>query len=267
MLKASAPRLAWVADGNVSRYKRRSFLPFFLPARYMVAFHACIFAPYVDCSGVIDAWSKKCHAMLVVEHPADGKTKRIHSHVVMGGTSAKDDWYRESAKEIMKDFIKRGNYWIASKVADGEHKGKPIDYQLTAVYMLKGKYAAKYSQNNSPADLEQWKGTWVESSLENDKTPSASNHIETKVYHMFDKYHFDYELPQGSINRFNERESCYEQLFKDVRSNIMKQWFREYHKSPHGTQYKMMASTVFLRIAERLNCTDQAIEVLLKSWY
>lgn len=233
----------------------------------MVALHACIFAPYADASGVIHEWATKCHAMLVVEHPADGKTKRVHSHVVMGGTTAKDDWYREHARQIMPDFIKRGNYWIASKVADGEHKGKPIDYQLTAVYMFKGKYAAKYSKNNSPADIEQWSKSWVESSLENDKTSTSSHIIEDKVYHLFDQYHFDYELPEGKINRFNERESSYDQLFYDVRHHIAKQWFMKYHKAPYPPQHKNMSSTVFLRICERLNCVDRGIDVLLKSWY
>lgn len=186
----------------------------------------------------------------------------------MGGTQAKEDWYRERAKDIMGEFITRGNYWIAQKVQKGEHKGKPVDFHLTAVYAIKGKYAVVFNKNISPADVEQYQATWSESPLENASSDKCSDRDQfvTKVYHRFDNYHFVYEV-DCIHDKHGDRLNHCESLFWEVKSMTMKQFFADFHKAPFPQYYKQVTSTVFMLICKRLNCEDQGIQVLLNSWY
>lgn len=187
--------------------------------------------------------------------------------MVMGGTTAQDDWYREQAKDIMGEFITRGNYWIAQKVQKGDHKGKAIDFDLTCIYAIKGKYAVEYSKNISPAEVEQYRIAWSDSIMDNASSDKRSDPFVTKVYHMFDKYKAYHELPRDEVNQFGDRMSAVEQLFKEVRTCTYKQFYLNFHKSPFPQMYKQTSATIFTMVCERLNCLDQGIEVLLKSWY
>jgi len=235
--------------------------------------HACIFAKYADLSGVIDVWQTKSASLCVAEHEAHGKTKRVHCHFLIENT-ANEDWFRDSAKKVMGDYIKRGNYWIASRVQKGEYAGEPISRQKTLIYILKGKLPVKFSKNISPQEVEEAQLAWVEPVLGNDNTNrSPTQKMIDRVLGEFDWLKSRSDLPTESdftesgfcaSNDFDGRVLC---LFAEVRSRVCKVFLRENHQMPHPSQYKIVASTVFVMLMKRIKLEDKGLKFMLEKWY
>lgn len=231
----------------------------------MTYLHACIFAKYADLSGIVGVWEKKCASLCVVEHPADGKTKRIHCHFLIEN-QANENWFRDEAKKIMGDYIKRGNYWIASRVQKGEHAGEPISRQPTLIYMLKGKFYAKFAKNFSEQEMEEARQAWVE------KVNSATTADNSPLEYMTNKVlkRFEHIKSRSNIVFWHDTDRndlCDRTLLDEVRSATMKVYWGETRKAPHATQYKQVAATVYLRIMERLDSLDEGISHLKNLWY
>ena len=112
-------------------------------------FHACIFLPYVDASGIATVWASKCDKLAIAEHPAEGQTKRIHIHLLISGSHVAENRLRELLKETLPG-MNRGNYWIASKT---KKEKLPVGERETLVYMLKGQKMRLKFQRISPTQL------------------------------------------------------------------------------------------------------------------
>lgn len=138
-------------------------------------FHAVVFRPFSDISGVFQKWMEKCNDFMVVEHPADGKTKRIHCHVLMVGCSVKKEQFRR----YYHNFGFTDDHWITDKVIAGEFKGEPISRQDTAKYMIKGKHLVLLSKNFSNQEVEDLRNAWVSRQI--DRPPKGTIEPPPKV--------------------------------------------------------------------------------------
>lgn len=232
-------------------------------------YHACIFAQYAELAGVVGVWEKKCASLYVVEHPAEGKTKRIHCHFLIE-TESGENWFRESAKEVMGDFIKRGNYWIAKRVQKGEHSGKPISRSLTLTYMLKGKLPGKFVKNFSNEEVETSRQSWVDS-VKNDKTESSPTEFWIEnVYKTYIDTYPTYTAYMAEFDMKHENDlnpqSPTGQLLDQVRHTTYRRLYQRHGIAPHAQFYKQVASSVFLRIMEKWDMLDHGIHKILNIW-
>lgn len=235
----------------------------------MKYYHACIFAQYTELEGVVDVWKTKSNSLYVVEHPADGKTKRIHCHFLIE-TESGENWFRESAKEIMGEFIKRGNYWIATRVQKGEHSGKPIDRTQTLTYMLKGKFVGKFAKNFSKEEVDNSRQSWVDS-VKNDKTESSPteywiNDIYTsfvKKYPSYNVYMADFDIKYEDMITPPSPNGM---LLDEVRHTTYRRLYERHGIAPHAHLYKQVASSVFLRLMEKWDKLDTGIHLILNLW-
>lgn len=239
----------------------------------MTYLHACIFAKYADLSGVVGIWEKKCASLCVVEHPAEGKTKRVHCHFLIEN-QANENWFRDEAKKIMGDYIKRGNYWIASRVQKGEHAGEAIARQPTLVYMLKGCLDVSFAKKFSNQEVEEARQGWVEKvNSDNPATLSPHDYMVNKILKRFDHIKSYKDVPNlVCVDTTSQNERTYMKLhdatlLDEVRSATMKVYWGETRKVPHATQYKQVAGTVFLRIMERIDRFDMGLAQLKNLWY
>lgn len=234
----------------------------------MPIYHGCIFTQYTAIQDVISVWEKKCDRICVAEHPADGATKRIHCHILI--ESSQDvERFRESGKEVMKEFFKRGNYWFATKVQKGEHAGKPIDFDLGLVYILKGKFAPKYSKNISDELLENSRQGWVDSAKDDTPEKSPLDHWIQVVLSRFDKwptylaYEVDFDI---KYEHRNPMPSPLNLLLDDIRHITYAILFERNNIAPQAQFYKQVASSAFLRLMKKWNKFDEGVHLILNLW-
>jgi len=231
----------------------------------MKYYHACIFTPYEELSGVVDVWEKKSNSLLVVEHPAEGKTQRVHCHFLIE-TESGENWFRDEAKRVMGEYIKRGNYWIATRVMKGEHAGKVIERESTAIYMLKGKLAEKYAKNFSSQELDTSRQNWVET-VKSDNTGEGSERIISEIVKKFNIKKEPRFWRDESEIEFGQCKYNLSLLWDLVRSTTWKFLWGQKRMSPHASHYKIIASSVFMRICEDANCFDHGMAYVMEKWY
>jgi len=229
-------------------------------------FHACIFLPYDDLSGVVKVWETKCNSLLVVEHQAHGKTKRIHSHFLIE-TESGENWFRDEGKKILNEFMKRGNYWIATRVQKGEHAGKLIDRNLTMVYVLKGQLREKFAKNFSKEELENSRQSWVDSD-KNDKTEKSPMEFHiNEILKRFDKFK-TYLAYDSHCDETHDDSRCSSSiiLLEDIRHTTYRYLYERQGIAPQAQYYKQVASSVYLRKMESWGKLDHAIHQILNLW-
>lgn len=220
---------------------------------------------YEDLRPLINVWETKCESMVVVQHPPDGKTKRIHCHILIDSASG-ENWFREAGKATIGEFFKRGNYWLALRVQKGEFAGKPISRGHTLVYMIKGKYEVKFAKNFSKEELDESRLLWVDSA-KSDKTGDNSERLITEIMSKFNlkttrtyyREDDDIELGQCKYNL--------ELLFDNVRNVAWKKLWGEHRRAPQPWHYKNIATTVFMRICEDNDCFEKALMIVQERWY
>lgn len=179
--------------------------------------------PYADCSGILDVWSSRAHAIAVFEHEADHEVNRTHIHVGLYGALVKI----EALKRMWKDVSGSGNGFWSFKDADGMDSPGFMQY-LT--YMSKGELRPKLLKNISPAIVEEAKGRWVT------KSPDPKP-VKSKVK--------------------KDKEDLY------VITEIIRERFQAWCSKHRGTSNSYDDSTVYLsRRAIVDKCCEIAIEVL-----
>lgn len=143
-----------------------------------IVWHGCIFLPYEDISGIARLWSQKCNAFALVQHPADGKTKRVHCHMMLVNPTIEVDSFQKLMK---RNGINpgRGQHWIAKTVMKGEYKGQKYNKKDLLKYMLKGKLRLLFEKDISPAEVEEAVSSWVELNLSNSTGPKSSKDTNT----------------------------------------------------------------------------------------
>lgn len=227
--------------------------------------HACVFMAYNALTTLVESWSEKCSTMLVVEHPADGKTKRVHCHFLLEHSYSDDEVFRKLGKACLGEFFKRGNYWIATRVQKGEHAGKLLQQAQLMDYFLKGKYTESFVKNISEEILETSRSRWVET-VKSDTSDDGSS-TEIMICKVVD-------VVEAKLNQrlYNEDEAGIE-LYRETtvmdlcRSEAFKMLWGKRRVAPHASHYKIVASSAFMRIMENHKCFEKGIAVLKDLWY
>lgn len=228
-------------------------------------FHACVFMQYEDLRPLATVWAQKCDSMVIVQHPPDGQTKRIHCHILME-TSTGENWFRDSGKSTIGEFMKRGNYWIATRVQKGEHAGKPIDRSLTLTYMIKGKYPVNFSKNFSQQELDESRLLWSDSVKSEPSGDKSEKLIKDIMKHFDLKKERGLWIEEDDIELGQPRYNL-ESLFEMVRNRTWRMLWGEHRRAPQPWHYKQIATTVFVRLCEDAKCFDQAARLAMEHWY
>ena len=111
--------------------------------------------PYEDAKRIFAAFALRCDKLVVYEHPADGKTKRIHCHALLTGTNVDKKQLRNVAEGTHSVDVK-GN----GNMAFSEDEWDQDMHFVT--YMSKGKWDPKYYKGFSEEDITTAKSLWVE---------------------------------------------------------------------------------------------------------
>lgn len=145
-----------------------------------VVWHACVFMPFTDISGLAQLWSQSCDTFALVQHPADGKTKRIHCHMLLGNCKIKPDSLH--AQRLKMGITTPRISWISEKVQKGEFKGKEYTVDQLLKYMLKGKHNPLVLKNISQDLVQTSVNDWIEPSIKStdtaDKKPDTQTHYQ-----------------------------------------------------------------------------------------
>lgn len=237
----------------------------------MKYYHACVFSALTELGDLIKSWETKCNSLYVVEHPPEGKTKRVHCHFLIE-TESGENWFRDEGKAVLGEYMKRGNYWIATRVQKGDHAGKLIDRVQTLNYMLKGKTYVNYSKNFSKEEVEKSRLAWVDS-VKNDKTEDSSSEFYVKqIVKIFDEYK-TYSSYESYI------ESKYDNLgipstvsptgmlMDNIRTQSYLLLYRRNQMAPQPMMYKQVASSAFCRVMEKWNRLSEAVHYMKNLWY
>ena len=84
--------------------------------------------PYADLSGVIAKYAEICEKIIVYEHERDDKVKKTHIHLLIIGSSKKDEALRRL--KTLTDIRMSGNeFWKWSVKED--HKAQLADDPLS----------------------------------------------------------------------------------------------------------------------------------------
>jgi len=210
--------------------------------------------PYDDCKAIISDWASRCNAVVVYQHEADEDVSKTHVHIGLQGCETKS----EALKRMWKDAPGKGNEFWSWKDWDGEDK------YLT--YMSKGTLRPVFVKNISEAILEKSRQNWVEP-VKADKTGDSSERIISKIVAKFNLksssryYREDDEIELGHC-KYN-----LELLMDNVRTESFKTLWGERRMAPHASHYKIIATTVFLRLCEEANCLDKGIGHIKNLWY
>lgn len=230
--------------------------------------------PFSDCSGAIQAWFNRAVSGVCYEHEADEEVNQTHVHIVLFGSPVGDEQLKKMFR-LMCHLPGKGNgFWsFKNSYRDRNTKAEvPVD-EGAITYASKGSLRPVLVKLFSPEKVEQLRQAWVEkvnSDKPVEKVPenAIAKYYIGKVLKSFD-YLDDYShIPEGTIkNQYGDKETPMEVLFKMVRKTTYRIMFFDKGIAPHATQYKQITSSAFSRIAERLNSLDDAIDVLINSWY
>lgn len=160
--------------------------PLYLRLVYMENLHVIVFKPFTDLSGIISIWETKCDEMLVVQHPAEGKTKRVHCHILMVRPKVKTDQLQKPLRNM--GLSGNGDFSFHTKVARGEFKGQPLKRDETAKYMIKGKNAVNFQKNFSQEEVETFRQAWVESDLDTSTQDVPKSRDDVEWNYFLTKY-------------------------------------------------------------------------------
>jgi len=212
--------------------------------------------PYADCSGILRIWSDRCKSFIAYQHDADEEVSKTHVHIGIVGSEVK----HEALKRMWVDCPGKGNeFWSWKEWQYEEVYDANKDKYLS--YMTKGCLEPVFVKNFSEELVERSRQDWVEP-VKADKTGDASEYDIVKILSKYDndkfvtQYARDHVEPKA-INAILER----------VRKDSFKFLYAKKRIVPNAGHYKIIASSVFMRLCERLEREDEAIEALQNLWY
>jgi len=218
---------------------------------------------------VVTALATKCETLVVYQHEADDKTKRIHCHILIE-TKLADNAIRETRNKVLGDKYRKDDHWIASKVQKGEHKGKPLSIEALLVYASKGKYDPSYVKLGADipsSAIAEAKSAWKSQQTPSEKTDSMEALVAKcyeKTKESYDKYRF---YRKNGDDRDDVMAVSAEDLFNHSRNETWKMLWARNRLAPHPPQYKMIATSVFMRICEDKGMFSEGLEVIKEKWY
>jgi len=215
--------------------------------------------PYQDCSGIIHKWFSRCSNAICYEHEQDDEITKTHVHLALFNLDCKT----EALKRMWPDVPGSGNqFWSFTTTKDRA---------LYLTYMSKGSLYPKLSKGYTDEEIDEQRNAWVTPKKE-DSDPSEFM-IKTVLLH-YDHYtratyleHYRYEKQQETDTIFHSGADYARFLFEEIRTTTLRSYYRMTRKAPHGTQYKLVAASAFLRVSEKFDFLDAAFGELKKSWY
>lgn len=216
---------------------------------------------YQDCSGIIHKWIARCSQAICYEHEQDEEITKTHVHLALYGLDCKT----EALKRMWSEAPGSGNeFWSFSVTKD---RAKYL------TYMSKGSLKPKLIKGYSEEEVDEQRKAWTDPKEKEDTDPS--NFMINKVQQHYDHYtretfiqHYRNEnYSNGNTEMFHSNEDYAKRLFSEIRTTTMKTYYGMTRKAPHATQYKIVAASAFLRVAEKLDFLDAAFGELKQSWY
>lgn len=205
--------------------------------------------PYEDCKAIISQWADRCSKVIVYQHDADEEVSKTHVHIALGGCETKS----EALKRMWKDAPGKGNEFWSWKDWDNGDK------YLT--YMSKGTLRPVLVKNISNDLVEKSRQEWVEP-VKADRPGDNSNYDIERILKLYDNNEFMIHYARDHIE-----PTAINAILERVRKDSFKFLYAKKRIVPHASHYKIVASSVFMRLCERLDRENEAIEALQNLWY
>lgn len=111
--------------------------------------------PYSDISNVFMSWSDVCNQFIVFEHEPDEEVKTQHCHLLIIGSTLKEEALKRKLFKLYPTSRKGNELWAWT------HKDYPNPDLSFIKYMSKGVLAPKFVKNISPATVDEFRRQWV----------------------------------------------------------------------------------------------------------
>lgn len=203
---------------------------------------------YQDISGVVSKWASLCQQVIVYEHEADSKVKKTHVHLLMLGSSVKEEALKRLFHKDIKGLKGGNDLWSWS------HKGcKDPDLQFIT-YMSKGRLHPKFQQNISDEVVEDYRLKWSEPT-------TVTQAVKYDEYHeMLKDLKIDFQSGPIELDR--------------IRTKVMAWYWHRDGRLPNAGVYKRNAASAYLHFVERREAEAPneasfscALEKLKNLWY
>lgn len=205
------------------------------------AIFARISLAYNDCSGALGILATYGSRFIVYQHEADSEVQRTHVHfLIIDSTIGIEGLKKAFRRHYQGDTSGANKFWSWKESDD---PGKNV------TYMSKGTLSYKSIKGFTPEEVEALRLSWV------DHPPAAA--VSPK-YKDIDHIIEDYGKLDAKMVSFDE-----------IRSWVFAWYWRRDGEIPPATQYKRMAGTLYLRIAEvcpGMSFPD-SMEVVKNLWY
>lgn len=196
---------------------------------------------YDECKGAMDVFPTYCQKFAVYEHDADEEVSRTHIHFLMVSPTIGIEGLKKVFRRYYREQFEGGNgFW---SIVSTDNPSKNI------TYMTKGTLSYKSMVGFSQEEVETLRLSWV------DHPPKPA--IEKK-----------YKDIDAIIESYGKLDAKFV-TFDEIRSWVFAWYWRRDGEIPPATQYKRMAGTLYLRIAEvcpGMSLTD-SMEVVKNLWY
>lgn len=208
--------------------------------------------PYESVKHIVSQWADRSTSAIVYQHTADEEISKTHVHIGLYGCEVK----AEALKRMWTDAPGKGNEFWSWKEATPE----PDKY---ITYMSKGNLAPVFVKNISEDLVERSRQNWVEP-VKADKTGDASEKVIKKVIDRIkESFVYDRLSDEDIVNRV---ECSAETLCKLVRRETFRQLWGEHRRFPHGSHFKIVAGTAYMRLCEHYDCFEEGMEIISELW-
>lgn len=205
--------------------------------------------PYDDCKDIISKWADRSARAIVYQHEADEEVSKTHVHIGLQGCEVK----AEQLKRMWKDCPGKGNEFWAWKDWD--------DGTKYITYMSNGKLRPVFVKEFSQDIVERSRQEWVEP-VKADRPGDSSDYIISCILRKYDGNRFEV-----SYSRDHTEPVGIGSILERVRKDTFKYLYGKKRVIPHASHYKIIAGSVFMRLCERLDREDEAIDALYELWY
>lgn len=206
--------------------------------------------PYDDCKHIVRQWADRSVTAIVYQHDADEQISKTHIHIALYGCEVQ----AEALKRKWIDAPGKGNEFWSFKEAALE----PDKY---VTYMSKGKHTPVFTKNISDEEVERFRQLWVEP-VKADKGGDHSEKIINKIVEKIkEEFTYHKDIDEDIESNYNERA-----LLTIVRNTTFKHLWAQKRMFPHGSHYKIVAGTVYMRLAEHYNCFEKAMKLISELW-
>lgn len=206
--------------------------------------------PYDDLSGAIQALTDKTGRIVVYEHAPDTGCNRPHIHVLMELCTVGVEQVKKIIKKHYLGELQGGNETWSWKLDEGKlETQEDIDKIIT--YLSKGTLEYKHLKGYDIDYIEERRKAWV--------THTGQTQLATKLTQRRpDKEHNEtngtkpekYDELKAIIEAYGSLTKHEHPTLDSVRRFVFHWYWRRDGKIPPATQYKRMAGSLFLRIAE-----------------